>query len=99
MASLVALLKELPAPIAAGWVVFVAWVVVQMVWYRRAHVGALDASPAVRPAAPSVPQKRRMAFTKARPPEPAGPPLDTIDIPDDIGAPSSGVRGSVLGLG
>jgi hypothetical protein len=99
MASLVALLKDLPAPIDAGWMLFAVWAIAQMVWYRRAHVEAPIEAPAIQPsAARRIPPRPRVAPVEARPNEAAGPPLDTIDVPD-FPAPPSGVRGNVLGLG
>jgi hypothetical protein len=79
--------------ITAGWTLFVAWAVAQVVWYRRAHV---EAPAVVLPQAPRrIPPPRPVASVEARPHEAAGPPLDTIDVPD-LAPPSR--NGIVLGL-
>jgi hypothetical protein len=71
--EVIAIVHALPLAIKAGWVIWMAWVAAQVVWYRRARVAAA-ATPAVQPAtAPPVARRRPEPRPEPRPdprPEP-----------------------------
>ena len=86
MTSLLTLVKELPWPIAAGWVLALAWGIAQVVWFRRARVEA----PVVQPPAPRRVRPRRLVAHDARTDSAAVPaPSVTIDHEAMASVPSS----------
>ena len=86
-------LLELPWPIVAGWMLFLALGALQLVWYRRARVVAPVVQP---PAAPRTVRSRA-----ARTPDADNAGVDTlpaIDL-DSIADTTIGARSqTVLGL-
>jgi hypothetical protein len=66
---------DLPWPIFAGWIVFLAWAAVQLVWYRRARFAPVAV---VRQPAPP----RRTSLRASRRPNAADTIADTLPAID-----------------
>lgn len=68
MGNVIAVVNGLPPAIKAGWVLWMAWAVAQVVWYRRAHGGATRAAQpaAVAPVARRRPDTRLDSRADAR---------------------------------
>ena len=112
MNEVIAIVHALPLAIKAGWVIWMAWVAAQVVWYRRARVAAAD-TPAVQPAtAPPVARRRpeprpdprpepRSDRQEAAPATASLPALDLSMIFDQASASDESTpqpAGSILGL-
>ena len=112
MNDVIATVQALPLAIKAGWVIWMAWVAAQVVWYRRARVAATG-TPSGQPAtAPPVARRRPEPRPDLRPePQPvrqdvaaasaALPALDLSVIFDQASAPDDSTpqrAGSILGL-
>ena len=58
MNEVIAIVLALPLTIKAGWVVWMAWVAAQVVWYRRARVAGTTTLAVQPAAAPPVARRR-----------------------------------------
>ena len=114
MNEVIAIVQALPLAIKAGWVIWMAWVAAQVVWYRRARVAATT-TPAVQPAAAPPVARRRSEprpdpRSEPRPDHQEAAPVTTSSLPaldlsvifDQASAADDGTpqqTGSILGLG
>ena len=111
MVDVITVVNELPPAIKAGWVIWIGWAAMQAIWYRRAHVAAMQAATprVVQPATPPPAPRRRPESRPVRrdAAAPAAAPLPAIDL-SDIRAAAEGssmededapeLAGSILGL-
>jgi hypothetical protein len=110
MVDVITVVNELPPAIKAGWMIWIGWAAVQVIWYRRAHVAAMQAAmprvvqPATPPPAPRRRPESRPVRRDAAAPVAALPAIDLSDIRaaaegssmEDEDAPQ--LAGSILGL-
>ena len=114
MVDVITVVNGLPPAIKAGWLVWIGWAAVQVIWYRRARVTGTQvvqaATPRVVQPAPASPAPRRRPESRPVRRDAAAPAstLPAIDL-SDIRAAAEGssmadedapqLAGSVLGLG
>jgi hypothetical protein len=110
MVDVITVVNELPPAIKVGWMIWIGWAAVQVLWYHRAHVAATQAAmprvvqPSPPPPAPRRRPESRPARRDAAAPAAALPAIDLSDIRAaaegssmaDEDAPP--LAGSILGL-
>ena len=95
MADVVVLVNQLPMPVMVAWILWLAWCVFQIAWFRRARI----AVPVWQPAPSPRPARHRVAHQRGRSnpaltPEAAVTQGVLAGAPDVPRPPASAVSGS-----